>query len=354
MLKAMKDELSRDIDALSNDEKAAVKAFAGMKASKTKEIEFADESIESKKERVGTLAVEIVQAKDGLDDSTKEKAETEKFVAVLKESCATKEKEWAERSKVRAEEVAAIGEAISILNDDDALDVFKKAVPAALLQSGLGLLQKGKDRSSRIAKAQGLLAYGQKYRSAQFGLLLFQVRSKLRQVNKNQAMQFDEIMKMIDGMVVVLGKDAAEDVKQKAWCEGEFEKSADEEATATTVKSQVEAEIAEITDGISELMEAVNTLTSEVAELDKSVADATEQRKEDHAAFTESLQLSEVAVGLIYKAKQRLQKFYNPTLYKAAPKTEMTMEEKIITAGTFAQVHLHKSTQAPDLAYVQK
>jgi len=111
----------------------------------------------------------------------------------------------------------------------------------------------------------------------------------------------------------------------------------------------VEAEIAELGDGISELMEEVSTLTKEVAELDKSVADATEQRKEDHAEFTEALQLSEVAVGLIGKAKQRLQKFYNPTLYKAAPKTEMTMEEKIITAGTFAQVqlHLHKSAVAP-------
>jgi len=210
------------------------------------------------------------------------------------------------------------------------------------------LLQKGKDRSSRIAKAQGLLAYGQKYRSAQFGLLLFQVRSKLRQVNKNQAMQFDEIMKMIDGMVVVLTKDGAEDVKQKTWCEDEFGSSAKDQATATTVKSQVEAEIAEITDGISELMEAVNTLTSEVAELDKSVADATEQRKEDHAEFTEALQLSEVAIGLIAKAKNRLQKFYNPTLYKAPPVKEMTMEEKILAAGTFAQVKIHKLPPPPE------
>merc|ERR1719359_2625371 len=53
------------------------------------------------------------------------------------------------------------------------------------------------------------------------------------------------------------------------------------------------------------------------------------------------MQLSEVAIGLIAKAKNRLQKFYNPTSYKAPPKTEMSMEEKIITAGTFAQVSLH-------------
>merc|ERR1719274_412211 len=61
MLKAMKDELSRDIATLTKNEEAAVAGFADMKASKEKEIEFADESIETKKERVGELAVSVVQ-----------------------------------------------------------------------------------------------------------------------------------------------------------------------------------------------------------------------------------------------------------------------------------------------------
>merc|ERR1719261_944414 len=131
MLKAMKDELTRDLAKLKKDEEAAVKGFADMKASKEKEIEFADESIESKKERVGTLAVSIVQLKDEVEDSMKEAEEAEKFAATLDKQCAAKKKEWAVRSKMRADEIAAIGEAIGILTDDDALDVFKKAVPAS-------------------------------------------------------------------------------------------------------------------------------------------------------------------------------------------------------------------------------
>merc|ERR1719265_1888582 len=55
MLKAMKDELSRDIASLTKTEESAVAGFTDMKASKEKEIEFADESIESKKERVELL-----------------------------------------------------------------------------------------------------------------------------------------------------------------------------------------------------------------------------------------------------------------------------------------------------------
>merc|ERR550537_1045911 len=131
MLKAMKDELSRDNAALQKSEDAAVAGFADMKASKEKEIEFADESIESKKERVGTLAVSVVQLKDAVEDTMKEAEAAKKFAASLDKQCAAKKKEWAERCKMRSEEIAAVGEAIAILTDDDALDVFKKSVPSA-------------------------------------------------------------------------------------------------------------------------------------------------------------------------------------------------------------------------------
>merc|ERR1719335_627568 len=58
--------------------------------------------------------------------------------------------------------------------------------------------------------------------------------------------------------------------------------------------------------------------------------------------------MNEAAMGLVEKAKNRMQKFYNPTLYKAPPKKEMTMEEKIMANGFFAQVHMHmRSDVAP-------
>merc|ERR1719428_314988 len=107
--------------------------------------------------------------------------------------------------------------------------------------------------------------------------------------------------------------------------------------------------IEEQQDSISTLMEEVNTLTKGVAELDAAVASATEQRKEEHAEYVNSMHMNEAALGLVEKAKNRLNKFYNPTLYKAPPKTEMSMEEKIMQAGSFAQVrsHAHKSDVAP-------
>jgi len=158
---------------------------------------------------------------------------------------------------------------------------------------------------------------------------------------------FDDVIKMVDDMVVLLGKQQAEDDKQKTWCQDELEKSADEQAAATTKLAQTDAALSELNDKIGTLMEEISSLTASVAALDKSVADATEMRKEEHSEYVANAQMNEAATGLVEKAKNRLQKFYNPTLYKAAPKTERTMEQKTIDAGTFVQIRLRSDVAPP-------
>jgi len=342
ILKGMKDDMEAELkEAIATEEKA-IAGFGELKASKEAEIEMATEAIETKTGRSGETAVSIVQTKDALGDTEEELADTEKFITQLATECKTKEAEFAERSKVRAEEVKAISEAISILNDDDALDVFKKARPSALVQEELGFLQKSNSPASKTKKAQAIIASAaNKANSPQLNLLLYTLNSQLKMQSKGKARGLESVIKMIDDMVVLLGKDQSDDDKSKTFCEDELEKTTDEQKAATEKKAQVEAEIAEATDAVSDLADQIATLETDIKDLDKAVAQATEQRKEEHEDFTESQQLNEAAMQLIEKAKNRLQKFYNPTLYKAPPKTENTMEEKIIDAGTFVQIKAH-------------
>merc|ERR1719428_51036 len=134
ILKGMKDDLEAELKEAIADEEKAIAGFNDLKGSKETEIEVATEAIETKTARSGEIAVSVVQTKDSLEDTQDELADVEKFATQLETECGTKEKEWAERCKMRAEEVKAISEAVSILNDDDALDVFKKARPSALMQ----------------------------------------------------------------------------------------------------------------------------------------------------------------------------------------------------------------------------
>merc|ERR1719451_121826 len=117
----------------TSEEKEAIGEFEGLVAAKTKEINALTKEVESKTARIGDLGVELVTMKEDLDDTTKSLIEDEAFLKDLEKNCKTKEDEWATRCKIRAEEVLAIADTIKILNDDDALDLFKKTLPAPSL-----------------------------------------------------------------------------------------------------------------------------------------------------------------------------------------------------------------------------
>merc|ERR1719163_1035211 len=114
-----------------------------------------------------------------------------------------------------------------------------------------------------------------------------------------------------------------------------------------------------MTDGIATLAADVESLEAEIKELDKAVATATAQRKAENAEYTTSATLNEAAAQLLEKAKQRLYKFYNPTLYKAPPKEELTMEGKIYasagrdewatTEAGFVQIRSHSRVAPPEM-----
>merc|ERR1719428_718489 len=108
ILKGMKDDMEANLKEAIADEEKAIAGYGELKASKEKEAEVATEAIETKTGRSGEIAVSVVQTKDALEDTQVELADCEKFAQQLEKECGSKEKEWATRQKIRAEEVSAI------------------------------------------------------------------------------------------------------------------------------------------------------------------------------------------------------------------------------------------------------
>merc|ERR1719482_752075 len=125
--------MEKNLATATDEENAAIKDFDALVAAKTKEINALTSEVESKTAKIGELGVELVTQKEDLDDTSKSLVEDEAFLADLEKSCKTKEAEWATRCKIRAEEVLAIADTIKILNDDDALEMFKKTLPTPSL-----------------------------------------------------------------------------------------------------------------------------------------------------------------------------------------------------------------------------
>merc|ERR1711957_384243 len=106
-----------------------------------------------------------------------------------------------------------------------------------------------------------------------------------------------------------------------------------------TIKdADLEKAIDEANGEIATLTDELAALAKGIKELDAEVAEATELRKEEHAANAETVANDSAAQQLIEIAKNRLAKFYTPKLYKAAPKTELSAENRVVVSmgGTVA------------------
>jgi len=322
ILKQMTDTMEKDLAQATAEEEAAVKDFKGLMAAKTKEINALGKEIETKIAQVGELGVALVTQKEDLDDTSKALAEDEQFLKDLETDCKTKDEEWATRQKIRAEEVLAIADTIKILNDDDALELFKKTLPSP------SLLQVATTGKAVKARALEELTKG----SGDFRLNLIALALKGKKVS------FDKVLTMIDDMVTLLKKEQVDDNDKKEYCESLIDQTEDKVKELELAVSDLAKAIADAKESVATLKEEIEALSDGIKALDKQVAEATEQRKEEHADNVETLTSDNAAKELIGIAKNRMNKFYNPKLYKAPPKRELSEEERIAVnmGGTLA------------------
>merc|ERR1719353_1255773 len=320
-------------------ETEAQKGFDELAAAKKSEIAANSEAIESKTVRSGNLAVSVTTTADDIEDTTGEMKETEAFVANLASTCALKKKEWAERCAMRAEEIAAVSQAIKILNDDDALDLFKKTLSLAQ-SSSLRFLQTSASQAVTLRATRALAAVASKdaKHAQQIALIQFALKAK--------AVDFSKILAQIDGMVKVLAEEQATDDETKAFCSKEIGAKDAEQTDTEEAIAQSTAAIEDMTEESATLASEIASLQKEIKALDKAVAEATEQRKEEHSEFLTFQTENNAALQLIEKAKNALNKFYRPNLYKEAPKRELTDEEKILAASGRSDMI---ATAAPEL-----
>merc|ERR1719199_736836 len=325
ILKTLHDEMTKDFADATSDENAAIASFESLVASKKKEIDALTKSIESKTARVGELGVKLAESENDLEDTKEGLAEDQKFLANLDKNCELKKNEWAAYQKMQATEAVALADTINVLNDDDALELFKKTLPAA----GSSFLQVQVTSAAMRQRAMHALKSGRK---ADPRLDLIELAMH------GGKMGFGKIIKMIGNLVVDLKAEQGVDDDKKKYCLAEFDKAEDK-------KKGLDLDISDLGKAISDGEESIATLKSEIAALndgikalDKSVAEATDTRKKEHDDYVETLAANSAAKDLLGFAKNRLNKFYNPKLYKAPPKRELSEEEQITVnmGGTLA------------------
>merc|ERR1719443_1979388 len=337
ILKQMLDTMIGQIKDLSGDEKDGILNFELMLKSKLKVVDTLTKAIEDKITRLGELSVDLANLREDLDDTSKAVVEDKKFLADMDDICAKKKKEWELRCKMRSEELLALADTIKILNDDDSLELFKKTLPSASLIQVTAHAADMRRRALAIVRRAWHAAKG----PGRVGLGL------LGMALGGKGVSFEKVIKMIDNMVALLKEEQLEDDSKKEYCEKQLDFAEDKTKELQRAVSDLATAIEDKTTSVAALTEEMKTLEEGIVALDKAVVEATEQRKDENKEYTELMASDAAAKELIGFAKNRLNKFYNPKLYKAPPKQELSEEERIATnLGGAAFVQLGSSRRA--------
>merc|ERR1719201_927325 len=127
----------------------AVAEHQSLVSAKEKEIKATTKAIEVKTGRKGEVAVQLTKLKNDLEDSKETLEEDGKFLAETKRVAAVKQKEHEDYKKIQAQELVALADTIKLLNDDDALDLFKKTLPSPSAASFLQVAVTSKQMKKR-------------------------------------------------------------------------------------------------------------------------------------------------------------------------------------------------------------
>jgi len=316
ILKNMKDTMTSDLNSMTTAEQSAAQGFSELKAAKQAEIQTTSEAIITKEKRSGQLALSIAENTDALDDAKDELADAQTYLSSLTKACDTKRKERDMRNKMRTDEIAAVSDAVAILNEDESLDTFKKAVPSAALQTGFdAFLQLRRHVGFKKAKNL-LLQLAKKHPSAQYNMLLNQLQAAEEPAGteKYAGAAAEVVTHMVDDMVHVLHDEDVEDEHKKDFCANETERTTNLQNEKQALLDSLKASISQMNDEVSELDKEIETLTEEINNNDKEVFEASELRQKEHKEFQDSFSTMNTARRLLDKAANRLHDFYNPDM----------------------------------------
>merc|ERR1719446_2026526 len=118
------------------------------------------------------------------------------------------DKEYAERTKSRQEEIEAVGDALKILTEDSARDLFSSTL-------GFTQVRATKSSAAREHIVQILRAAARKNGNAKLALL----------ATSAQLDAFTKVKAAIDEMIAELKKQQEDEVQHKRWCQDELRKN---------------------------------------------------------------------------------------------------------------------------------
>jgi len=299
ILKGMYDTFIADIEKANADEAEAQKSFEALMATKMKEAETLQATLDQQTADEAEKTKKLAESKGILDDTNSQLEADEAFFDETKSGCQTKAKEWAERTRMRTEELQGIAQAVQILSSPDAQKIFDSAHSTMFLQ--LSSKQKGagsEERSAAFAKLKGIAA---KYKNLGLAQIAWMLKS---------GGHFDKVLASIDQMVDMLRKEEQADIEHRDRCQASENKNANDMEDLQHAMEKAAAEITRLEGEASRLDGEIFTLETDIGSTKSNMEERLALRNTEEADFKQALMDDSDAVQLLEKAIESMREFY--------------------------------------------
>lgn len=306
VLKSLKETFEGNLENARDSEKAEKKAFEDSIDTLESSWDKMDKSLKEKEEEMGDNNDALSSKKTALDEAIKQKEDDEEFLDKLLKHAAKKAKNYEERNMLRANEDAAIAEAISILNNDEAFATFgevdaTKSGAVSFVQ--LRQLRGGATRQQALSILERAAARGHSMRLAR-------VATGLRAGHA-----FTSVLDEIEKMKQTIAEEGDADQENLDWCKKERTNSNDD---LDAKKSQIKT----LNDAIDKLDGTINDpKTGLIAMIDeneknlvanqKSQADETKIRNKENTVYQEDVKNLAQAEDILARAIKVLKRYYD-------------------------------------------
>jgi len=314
ILKNMRDTFKRNLKSSRAAEQASAEAFGKLAKEKSDSYEKGRATFDMNTAEIGSSDLALSDKKTARDEAESSLESDNAFLRKLGPMCQEKQKSFEARKMTRANEEAAIAQALSVLNSESAADTLSK-VDATKEDSSSFLQiarsakkrqqQHGSDRD-RVREQQHLTRSALHLKSKK----LARIAALLAQGNP-----FDKVVDEIVQMIAVIAKEGDADEQQLAWCDSERTETHDQrdqkESHLATVLGQIDSLNSTVNDVETGLKTQLGNLNDELKELRRDKKFEVKARSDENRIYQQDIMHLQEAQDTLKKATETLKKFYS-------------------------------------------
>merc|ERR1719326_2211478 len=307
IIKSMRDTFEKNLADARTTEKNALAAYDEFMDIKTKAFNEMKDSYADKQKELGGNDGSLADDKKSLANANKKKDSDTEFLDKLIPMCEDKAEAYANRKLLRTNEEAAIAEAISILNSDDAFASFGKT--DATSTGATGFLQLRSVRAHMTGSESKLVDVLKKAATETHSARLSKVVALVQAENP-----FDEVLKEIDNMIELIGEEGEADKENLDWCNKERKENKEERANKKRQINSLNSKIDKLTKTINDPKKGLKAV---IANTEQSLVDnrasqttETKTRVEENLAYQQDIKNLVTAQTILKKAIKVLDTYY--------------------------------------------